>query len=198
MFNKLVSLFGFFTVGMSQDICGSDTNNDNLIDVGDILNILSAFSSSDIPADINNDSIVDVNDLLLVLTDFGQTCETCSCCPVGTQCFVADPPCCRQIDCVHGSDCGGQMWTDCGTSCPLICGQPEPMMCNMMCNSEYQCPPNLWWDDTVKSCVVTTECEGDTLPPGLAIGRPFIDIKVIKSRAIEELTDWSSDFIIYY
>ena len=196
MFNKLVSLFGFFTVGMSQDICGSDTNNDNLIDVGDILNILSAFSSSDIPADINNDSIVDVNDLLLVLTDFGQTCETCSCCPVGTQCFVADPPCCRQIDCVHGSDCGGQMWTDCGTSCPLICGQPEPMMCNMMCNSEYQCPTNLWWDDMVKSCIVTTECEGNTLPPGLAIGRPFIDIKVIKSRAIEELTDWSSDLII--
>jgi len=197
MFNKLVSLFGFFTVGMSQDICRSDTNNDNLIDVGDILNILSAFSSSDIPADINNDSIVDVNDLLLVLTDFGQTCGTCSCCPVGAQCFVPDPPCCRQIDCVRGSDCGGQLWTDCGTSCPLICGQSEPMMCNMMCNSEYQCPPNLWWDDTDNICVANTACSDTTvLPPGLAIGRPFVDIKVIKSRAIEELNDWSSNLII--
>jgi len=196
MFNKLVSLFGFFTIGMSQDICRSDTNNDNLVDVGDILNILSAFSSSDIQADINDDSIVDVNDLLLVLTDFGQTCETCSCCPLGAQCFAPDPPCCQRVECIRGSDCGGQLWTDCGTSCPLICGQPEPMMCNMMCNSEYQCPPDQWWDDTVKSCVVTTECGGNTLPPGLAIGRPFIDIKVIKSRAIEELNDWSYDLIV--
>jgi len=194
MFKKLVSLVGFLTIGMSQEICRSDTNNDNLVDVGDILNILSAFSSSDIGADINNDSIVDVNDLLLVLTDFGESCETCSCCPLGAQCFVPDPPCCqRQVECIRGSDCGGQTWTDCGTSCPLICGQEEPMLCNMMCNSEYQCPPNLWWNDNSKSCIVSTDC-GDTilLPPGLAIGRPFIDIKVIKSRVIEELNDWSS------
>ena len=188
MFKKLLSLFGFFAIGLSQDICRSDTNDDHFVDVGDILNILSAFSSSDIQADINNDSIVDVNDLLLVLTDFGVTCGTCSCCPVGTQCFAPDPPCCN--GCTHGSDCGGQVWTDCGTSCPLICGQTEPTMCNMMCNSEYQCPPSLWWDDSGKTCVVNTDCS-DILPPGLAIGRPFIDKKVIKSTPLEVMNDWS-------
>jgi len=192
MFKKLVSLFGFVAIGMSQDnICRSDTNNDNLINVGDILNILSAFYSTDTGADINNDSVVDVNDLLLVLNDFGETCGACSCCPTGAQCLIADPPCCN--GCTQGSDCGGQLWTDCGTSCPLICGQAEPMVCNMMCNSEYQCPPNLWWEDTSKSCVVITDCSDNiVLPTGLAIGRPFIDNKVIKSTSIEELNDWSS------
>jgi len=193
---KLLSIFSFlslfnWSLTQSSD-CRSDTNNDNLIDVNDLLNVLSSYSTEDIESDVNNDLIVDVNDLLQVLGDFGEECN-CSCCPEGALCIVPDPPCCNSI-CNLGDDCGGQLWTECGSSCPLICGQPESMICNMMCNTGYQCPHNLWWSDTHKMCVESSECYNDevnTLPPDIAIGRPYIDYKNIKSVVKNEFNDWS-------
>ena len=182
---KLLSIFSFlslFNWSLTQSPnCRSDTNNDNLIDVNDLLNVLSSYSTEDIESDVNNDLIVDVNDLLQVLGDFGE------------ECIVPDPSCCNSI-CNLGDDCGGQLWTECGTSCPLVCGQPEPMVCNMMCNVGYQCPHNLWWSDTHKMCLESSECYNDevnTLPPDIAIGRPYIDYKNIKSVINNEFNDWS-------
>lgn len=188
---KLLSIFSFlslFNGSMGQlPECSSDTNNDNLIDVTDLLNVLSSFSTEDISSDVNNDLIVDVNDLLLVLGDFGEECN------------VGEPPCCSE-NCNLGDDCGHQLWTDCGTSCPLVCGQPEPMMCNMMCNVGYQCPSNMWWCPINHECVDASECDrlipndplpNDPLPPDIAIGRPYIDNNNIKSVKIFELNDWS-------
>ena len=192
MFPKIFTLFNLFTNVFSQGIlCSSDTNGDGLIDVGDLLNILSDFSTTNLQSDVNDDSIVDVNDLLIVLTDFGSSCD-CQCCPLGAECFVPNPPCCDE-ECSLGQDCGNQVWHECGTSCPLMCGQSEPMMCNMMCNIGYQCPQGLWWDDTTRTCVGNTDCPVQfELPPDIAIGRPFIDKAMIISDSIEELNDWSS------
>jgi hypothetical protein len=195
---KLLSIFSFLSlfnglVSQSPE-CSSDTNNDNLIDVTDLLNVLSSFSTEDIESDVNNDLIVDVNDLLQVLGDFGE------------ECIVGEPLCCND-NCNLGNDCGGQLWTECGTSCPLVCGQPEPMMCNMMCNIGYQCPSNMWWCPINHECVdeCIDDCErlipieplpedplpNDPLPPDIAIGRPYIDNNNIKSVKIFELNDWS-------
>lgn len=192
---KLFSIFTLLTLFNSSvtqsQYCRSDTNNDNLIDVNDLLHVLSSFSTEDIVSDVNNDLVVDVNDLLQVLGDFGEECN-CSCCPEGVLCIVPDPPCCNSI-CELGDDCGGQLWTECGTSCPLICGQPESMICNMMCNVGYQCPHNLWWCPIHHECVDISDCEQliDPLPPDIAIGRPYIDYKNIKSVIKNELNDWS-------
>ena len=182
---KLLSIFSFlslFNSSVAQSLdCRSDTNNDNLIDVNDLLNILSSFSTEDILSDVNNDLIVDVNDLLQVLSDFGGECVN-----QGT-------PCCID-NCNLGDNCGGQVWTECGSSCPLICGQSEPMICNMMCNIGYQCPLNMWWSRTQQMCVEPPQCyndELDSLPPDIAIGRPYIDYKNIKSVKKNELNDWS-------
>ena len=178
MFLKIFTLLNFFISSLSQDIyCRSDTNGDELVNVGDLLNILSDFSTMNLQSDVNEDSIVDVNDLLIVLNDFGKECNV---------------PCCDE-ECSLGQNCGNQVWQDCGTSCPLMCGQIEPMMCNMMCNVGYQCDNGLWWDDVTKMCVENTACSVQLeLPPGVAIGRPFIDKKLLLSDSIEGLNDWSS------
>ena len=196
MFLKILTLFNLFTSSFSQDICRSDTNGDGLVNVGDLLNILSDFSTTNLQSDVNEDSIVDVNDLLIVLNDFGEECG-CQCCPIGAECFAPDPPCCAipccDEECSLGQNCGNQVWQDCGTSCPLICGQIEPMICNMMCNVGYQCNNGLWWDDETKMCVENTDCSDQIeLPPDIAIGRPFIDKKLLLSESIGELNDWSS------
>ncbi len=183
MIGKFMTLFSLINASYSQ--CIGDTNSDNIVDVNDVLNILSSYGQYN---DVYSDSIVDVNDLLLVLSRFSETCETCVCCPAGAQCLVPDPVCCNEA-CEIGDNCGGQVWSDCGTSCPLVCGNAAPTMCNMMCNSVYQCPSNLWWDDTNKLCVVGNDCQ-DELPPGIAIGRPYIDKVVVQSCVTESNGDW--------
>lgn len=79
--------------------------------------------------------------------------------------------------------CGGQIWNECGSSCPGVCGERLSQMCNEMCVPSYQCPPSRpMWDEGASSCTVAAECSGllghnstgpGTLPPGVAIGRPF-------------------------
>ena len=182
---KILTLLVSTTSVFSQ--CLSDTNNDNIVDVNDLLNILSSFGTNDSFSDINNDAIVDVNDLLIVLGSFGEVCN-CSCCPDGALCLVADPPCCDDNICNLGDNCGDQIWYECGTSCPLICGEPQQLICNMMCNVGYQCPSNLWWDNIQHQCVDISGCE--SLPPDIAIGRPYIENKSITSNILYILNDW--------
>lgn len=154
-------------------------------------------------ADVNGDAVVDVNDLLQLLSAFGSECsggaaaapEECSgCCPVGAYCFAPDPPCCadRAPTCTMGAECGGQVWNDCGTSCPAICGQAPAMMCNMMCNAAFQCPNALMWDDVTGECVNADACtEQFVLPPGMALGRPFLTAKAPSTASpVEVLSDW--------
>lgn len=186
MIRKLITLFSVFSVfSVTNSQCIGDTNNDNVIDVNDVLNILSSYGLSNPEY---SDTIVDVNDLLLVLSRFSETCESCSCCPAGAQCLVPDPVCCYDA-CEIGDNCGGQVWSDCGSSCPLVCYSAIPALCNMMCNSIYQCPSNLWWDDTNKLCVDENACQNE-LPPGIAIGRPYIDKVVVQSCVTESNGDW--------
>jgi len=177
MFLKIFTLFNLFTSSFSQDSCRSDTNGDGLVNVGDLLNILSDFSTMNLQSDVNEDLIVDVNDLLIVLNDFGGECNV---------------PCCDE-ECSLGQDCGNQIWQECGTSCPLMCGQIEPMMCNMMCNVGFQCPNSLWWDDVTNTCVEREMCqEVISLPPDIAIGRPFLKKNENQVAVpIESDNDWN-------
>lgn len=235
--------------------CGSDMNGDGVIDVNDLLGVLSGFGGTGADgSDINSDGSVDVNDLLGVLSDFGGTpaCEPAAgqvepapaaplwcpdsppqgcrmmcpeavacragqcnmrtgsccdfscvafvqeectgCCPPGAYCFAADPPCCadRASNCALGADCGGQVWNDCGTSCPAMCGQPLPGMCNMMCNSAFQCPGNMCFDEASGTCLAS-DPNTDPLEPGLAVGRPFLNAKLAPQMATPHsvVSDWS-------
>lgn len=134
--------------------------------------------------DIDNNLSVDVNDLLGVLSNFGSDCNN-------DPLIISEPV---ETNCVLGDDCGGQVWSDCGTSCPPICGSPEPMICNMMCNVGYQCPHGEWWDDNTNNCVIPEECsEPVSLPPDIAIGRPFIkETKNIISDIVYDKNDWNT------
>ena len=139
--------------------------------------------------DIDNNLSVDVNDLLGVLSNFGSDCNN-------DPLIISDPLPTEPIEplCVLGDDCGGQIWSDCGTSCPPICGSPEPMICNMMCNVGYQCPNSLWWDGSTGNCVISEECSV-SLPPDIAIGRPFIkNNNNIISDIVYDKNDWNEVF----
>jgi hypothetical protein len=173
LFTSVMLLFSNMTNVTSQDICMGDIDNNMLIDVNDLLSVLSRFNEvGDLIEDIDDSGSVDVNDILTTLANFGTACND------------------NIPTCSMGSHCGGQEWTDCGTSCPLICDSPEPMMCNMMCNQGYQCPQSQWWSPDTSSCVDSCAI---TLPPGIAIGRPFLskDEKML-SESIQVLNDWSN------
>ena len=175
----LYSILGFlFSLSNSncQNICIGDINDDNIVDVNDLLGVLSRFNENGgLSEDVDNNNIVDVNDILITLSNYGSSCND------------------EEIVCHQNNDCGGQIWTDCGTSCPLICSEPTPMICNSMCNIGYQCPLNLWWDREVSECVEMNECQ-TTLPPDLAIGRPYItkiNSNICLSNSIIKLNDWT-------
>jgi hypothetical protein len=53
-----------------------DANNDNIIDDGDLLEVLFNFGQTgDLASDLNRDGVVDDADLLVVLFNFGQQGE---------------------------------------------------------------------------------------------------------------------------
>ena len=119
--------------------CG-DVDSSGIVDVNDLLILLSQFGSEDPgSADTNYDGVVDVNDLLLQLSQFGGSCEG-----VGEAAAAAP--------CAMGTDCGGQVWNDCGTSCPAVCGIAAPMMCNMMCNAAFQCTAGQCFNEATGAC----------------------------------------------
>ena len=177
MIHLLLNFFSLFYFVNSQYVCIGDINGDNVVDVNDLLGVLTRFSESgDLNEDINDDGVVDVNDILILLSNYGGICNS------------------GDIICNRGEECGGQVWTDCGTSCPLICSEPEIIMCNGMCNAEYQCPSNLWWDRETNNCVEQNDCT-ISLPPDIAIGRPYInDNKNSVSGCITGESDWINKF----
>ena len=191
MFKLITIVMGFFSQYdniYSQELCLGDIDNNLIVDVNDLLGVLSNFGSEgDISEDIDMNGQVDVNDILGVLSNYGTECNA--------EVYPEDPlieP--VETNCVLGDDCGNQVWTDCGTSCPPICGSPEPMICNMMCNAGYQCPQGLWWDNDTGNCVNAESCsEIFILPPDIAIGRPFIkETKNIVSDIVYERNDWNT------
>jgi hypothetical protein len=57
--------------------CAEDVATDGTVDVNDLLQILSAFGSTDGgPEDVNADGVVDVNDLLQLLSACVQASAT--------------------------------------------------------------------------------------------------------------------------
>lgn len=186
-FAFLMSIFSQYNNIYSQELCVGDIDNNLSVDVNDLLGVLSNFGlEGDIIEDIDNNLVVDVNDILSVLSNYGTECNNVV--------YPEDPL--IEPTCVLGDDCGNQVWTECGTSCPPICGSPEPMMCNMMCNVGYQCPQGLWWDNNTGNCVNAESCsEIFVLPPGVAIGRPFMkETKNIVSDIVYEENDWNEVF----
>lgn len=179
----ILSIFTLFSNITSQEICLGDVDDNLVVDVNDLLGVLSQFSQEgDLVEDIDMSGSVDVNDILMTLSNFGTDCSELP---------VTEP----EIPCVLGGTigCGGQVWNECGTSCPPLCGSPEPTICNMMCNVGYQCPHSLWWDDVTNTCVDREMCqEVISLPPDIAIGRPFLKKEEnMVAVPIESDNDWN-------
>jgi hypothetical protein len=69
-----------------------------------------------------------------------------------------------------------------------------------MCNAAFQCPGQsrcgaMHFDDVTGQCVCATECTNGAveLPPGMAIGRPFLSAKAapMLAPALEQsASDW--------
>jgi hypothetical protein len=176
-------------VDTSGSGCAEDLDSDGLVNVNDLLAILSAFGSDGTGGgDVDGNGTVDVNDLLQLLSAFGSECSG-----GGGGGAVATP-------CAYGDDCGGQEFTECGTMCPPTCGVMAGMMCNMMCYNGFQCANGLFWDENANgvgsgACVALDDCSVPMpeLPPGVAPGRPFLTAKAVPmfSRAIEQaVSDW--------
>jgi hypothetical protein len=51
--------------------CAGDVNQDEVVDVSDLLLLLSAWGESGVPEDIDGDGVVDVADLLMMLEGWG-------------------------------------------------------------------------------------------------------------------------------
>ena len=109
--------------------CAGDVNADGVVDVNDLLGLLSAFGTADAASDITGDGSVDVNDLLACLSNFGSTCAA----GAGSGAAAPAP---APTPCALGGDCGGQVFNGCGTMCPPTCNVPMGM-CNMMCNCKF-------------------------------------------------------------
>ncbi len=59
------------------DPCDTDVNGDGIVDVLDLLDVLTDWGPCPgCDTDVNGDDVVDVLDLLEILTDWGQTCGT--------------------------------------------------------------------------------------------------------------------------
>ena len=60
---------------LGNDLCPADVNNNGVIDVGDVLLVLSDFSCpSNCANDITGDDMISVADILLLLSSFGEFC----------------------------------------------------------------------------------------------------------------------------
>ena len=67
---------GYGTTEVSDDCptCTGDATGDGVINVDDVLHVLSAWGGYDPEADVDDDGLVDVNDVLLLLSRFGTPC----------------------------------------------------------------------------------------------------------------------------
>jgi hypothetical protein len=119
----------------SPSTCDADVNGDGTVDVGDILEMISAWGTDNPAADVNGDGIVDVGDLLVAIDGWGP-CEgggdpTGACC-FGTECALMTSANCAAAGGAYNGDnsactadaCGGgggeceAGWTaDCQGTC---------------------------------------------------------------------------------
>lgn len=74
--------------------CVGDVNDDGIVDISDLVLVLSEFGcTAECDYDVNGDGVVDVADVLMVLLNFGpceggETCETSADCDDGDPCTV--------------------------------------------------------------------------------------------------------------
>ena len=54
-----------------DNVCPSDTNGDQIVDVQDMVNVILAWGTDDAAADVDGSGVVDVNDLVQVVLDWG-------------------------------------------------------------------------------------------------------------------------------
>jgi len=171
-----VSVAAEMAMGAASSGCGSDMNSDGVIDVNDLLGVLSGFGSNGADgSDINSDGVVDVNDLLGVLSDFGGTpsCTRpvdpavpavpaplwCPSSPVQScrmMCPEAQPCPAGQCNMREGSCCGSSCQvfeapTECTGCCPAgaACFAPDPPCCALRpatCALGADCGGQVWTD----------------------------------------------------
>ena len=66
---------GSLVFKIKSPACDADINNDGMVDVSDVLSVISNWGScKGCPEDIDQDGIVDVSDLLIVISNWGE-CE---------------------------------------------------------------------------------------------------------------------------
>jgi hypothetical protein len=66
-----LTVFAYGLHGRSVGVCPGDINGDDVVDVVDLLALLSAWGQSDVPEDLDGDGIVGVGDLLTLLASWG-------------------------------------------------------------------------------------------------------------------------------
>ena len=118
----------------SPSTCDADVNGDGTVDVGDLLEIISAWGTNDAAADVNGDGMVNVSDLLIVIDAWG-VCEggsdpTGACC-VGATCssgteadctaaggaYQGNDSSCASDPCGGGGECEAGWTADCQGTC---------------------------------------------------------------------------------
>ena len=96
--------------------CG-DVNGDNIVNVGDLLEVINNWGGYDIDADVTLDGIVDVQDILFIVSAWGNDCSPPQ---YGACCIGVKEPWCKggttEEEC---NDYGGWYQGD-GTSCDSV------------------------------------------------------------------------------
>ncbi len=115
--NRTPQGFPFVIEGSAPgDVCAGDTNDDGVVDVTDLINVISTWGTDGqgpgFDADLNGDGIVDVVDLVQVITGWGS-------CPL----TVLTRACCSE----NGETCIELTELDCATSGGVI--QPAETTC---------------------------------------------------------------------
>jgi plastocyanin len=181
------------TGGSTAAACPTDLNNDGMVNVNDVLQIMSQFGRVS-SADLTGDGIVDVSDVLEMLTAFGSTCAGTA--PPPPPCDNSSP----QWNPSENTCCpGDQVFSECAAAegCRPVCGREAGQICNFMCYQACVCPENGSWDQAANRCAATPDlCTGGgggDLPPGVAIGRPFV---VKEQAATAELFEVASDWAL--
>jgi hypothetical protein len=54
--------------------CPGDATGDGVVDVNDLLYLLSVWGTDDPNADFDDNGVVDVDDVLILLSHFGESC----------------------------------------------------------------------------------------------------------------------------
>ena len=62
------------TIGLFE--LPADATGDNVVDVNDVLYVISVWGSSDPAGDLDDDGTVAVNDVLMLLDAYGEECRT--------------------------------------------------------------------------------------------------------------------------